>query len=235
MTNTMNFDDFMQAAKAERKDFSGVDFSLTSDEWRKTFEECPNVFVEANLSKANLSEANLRGVNLSWANLAQVNLSLVNLTRANLSEANLRWANLARANLSGADLSEADLSGVNLSGANLSGAIGLLSQKDWLLKNGEPHEEGLVFYKAQNASHASPSHWHWKEGEYLTETVNPNRTDDCGCGVNWATCEWVKAEYPNSPIWRVLIERDDYMTIVVPYNTDGKARNERVKLLGLVN
>jgi len=185
----------------------------------------------ANLSDANLSDAKLSGANLSDAKLSYAKLSYANLEGANLSGANLYGANLSGANLEGANLSGANLSGANLSGADLSGATGLLTARDFLAAN--LGADGVRCYKAVGqTNYPFKSEWKAEEGAYLTETPNPNRTDACGCGVNVATTPgWCRAQYPNQPVWECLIEVADMADIVVPYNSDGKFRAARVKLV----
>jgi len=194
----------------------------------------------ADLTEANLSCAYLYGANLSGADLTEATLIGANLSRADLSEANLSWANLSRANLRRADLnganpSRANLGGTNLNGANLSGAQGLLNARDWLAEHFERTDEGIVVYKAIGATeYQIPGFWRIEPGAYLTETVNPLPTVECACGVNFGTREWVELFYPNATIWRCLIEWMDLATVVVPYNTDGKARCGRLRLLEAV-
>ena len=68
----------------------------------------------------------------------------------------------------------------------------------------------------------------------IEENVNPNRTDECGCGINVAPLEWVRKEYGDGDIWKVLIRWEWLVGVVVPFSTDGKIRCERVELLGVV-
>lgn len=171
------------------------------------------------------------------ANLSRANLSGANLIRANLSRANLIRADLSRANLSGADLSGSNLSGSNLSGAklsgsNLSGAKGLLDSKSWLSDNFKKTKKGYIVYKAFfNTMYNEPSYWKIKEKSYIEEIVNSNRTNECGCGVNFGTFEYVCEKFRQSQIWECLIEFEDLINVIVPYTTDGKARCGRLKLI----
>jgi len=195
---------------------------------------------EANLSCAYLYGAKLSGANLSGADLTEATLIGANLSRADLSEANLSWADLSRADLRRADLnganpSRANLGGTNLNGANLSGAQGLLNARDWLAEHFERTDEGIVVYKAIGVTeYQIPDYWQIEPGAYLVETVNPLPTVACGCGVNFGTREWVAQNYANATLWRCLIEWMDLATVVVPYNTDGKARCGRLRLLEIV-
>lgn len=159
-----------------------------------------------------------------------------NLSGANLSSADLRGADLSHANLSSANLSSANLSGANLSGANLnradlSGTKGLLSSINFIGANFERVVAGYIAYKTFNFTYDAPETWKIEPGAVISENVNANRTDLCGCGINVAPLEWVRREYPNMPIWKVLIRWEWLAGVCVPYNTDGKIRCERVELL----
>jgi len=205
---------------------------------------------DADLSRADLSGANLSGANLSYAdlsgaNLIRADLSGANLSGANLSRADLSGANLSGANLSGANLSRADLSGANLSDANLSDADlsradlsrvkNLLNPVVWLAENFTADELGYIVYKAiGDTSYDPPARWKIEAGALLEEVPNPLPTVECGCGVNFATLKWVKENHSRSKIWRCRIRWLDLPGIVVPFNTDGKARCSRLELLEIV-
>ncbi len=195
----------------------------------------------ADLSGANLSEADLSGANLSEADLSEADLSEADLSEADLSEADLSGANLSEADLSGANLSEADLSGANLSGANLSGADfsvanlseakGMFDQKKFLVKNFEFTEKGIIVYKdVRSCFYAKPENWKFNSGCFLEENVDYSPTIECGCGVNCATLEWCKLK-SSKEIWKCIILWEDAYSIVVPYNTDGKIRCNRLQLI----
>ncbi len=188
----------------------------------------------ADLSDANLSRANLSDANLSDADLSDANLSDADLSDANLSRANLSDANLSGANLSGADLSDANLSGANLSGADLSQTKNLLSAINYLEANFDRTEQGYIVYKTFGGQYTSPSDWKIEKDSIIEEVVNPDRSTACGCGVNVAPIKWVKSHYGRLPIWKCLIEWAWLPGVVVPYNTDGKIRCERVRLLEIV-
>ena len=167
--------------------------------------------------KANLSGADLSGADLSWANLSG----------ADLSGADLRWANLSGANLSGADLR----------GANLSGAKELLSAVNFIDAHFERVTDGYIAYKTFNSKYAAPESWTIAEGSVITENVNFNRCESCGCGINVAPLDWVKSSYGwrGGAIWKVLIRWEWLCGVCVPYNSDGKIRCERVELLEVVS
>jgi len=94
---------------------------------------------------------------------------------------------------------------------------------------------GWIVYKAiGDTTFSVPPDWTIRPGEILLEVVNPDRCTECGCGVNFGTLEWCLRNYPHSVIWRCLIRYEDGPGIVVPYNTDGKARCERMTLIEIV-
>ena len=146
--------------------------------------------------------------------------------RADLRRADLSYANLSYANLSYADLSEADLRRADLSEAdNLSSSI------DYLKDHFEFTKDGMIAYKCFNGSYNPPEKWVIQQGSIITENVNACRADVCGCGINVAPLEWVKNEYPNKEIWKILIRWEWLSGVCVPYNTDGKIRCERAELV----
>ena len=175
--------------------------------------------------RANLHEADLRGADLREADLSEADLSW-----ANLHEANLRGANL-----SGANLRWADLRGADLRGADLSGAQGIFDPCAWLAANCKRVRGGIEAYKTFGLYNQPPESWKQEPGAEISEVVNPNPTDDCGCGVNVATLDWVRRNSDkNLPIWKVLVKWEWMVGAVVPYGTDGKFRVPRAKLVEVV-
>ena len=175
-----------------------------------------------------LSGADLSGANLSDADLSGANLSDADLSGADLSGANLRRADLRRADLSGANLSDADLSG-----ANLSGSQGLLDAINYMEANFERTDEGYIVYKSFNSNYAAPDKWNIEPGEVIEEVANPDRTCECGCGINVAPLEWVRNDNYKQP-FKLLIRWEWLPGVVVPYNTDGKIRCSKAQILEAV-
>jgi uncharacterized protein YjbI with pentapeptide repeats len=150
-----------------------------------------------------------------------------------LQGAKLQGAYLRDADLWCADLRGADLQGAKLSGADLSGSIGLLDASKWL-KDHFVYDDGYIVYRAQCGQYAKPEQWEFEPNAILTETANPARGTLCGCGVHFATLEWVKSHHKGETIWKCRIEPQDLPGIVVPFGTDGKARCERLVLIEIV-
>ena len=141
-----------------------------------------------------------------------------------------------RADLTGADLTGANLTGANLTYANLTGATGLVSAISYLSANFEQCKDGYIAYKTFGAYHNPPASWSINPGSEICETANSMRTDTCGSGINVAPLEWVKQHASGNAldIWKVLIRWEWLPGVVVPYNTNGKIRCEKVQLIEIV-
>lgn len=161
------------------------------------------------------------------------------MTQEKLNEilaAHKLWMNNA-ANGVRANLRYANLRGADLRGANLSGAKELLSAVNYMEAHFERTPDGYIAYKIFGGEYNTPESWKIEKGSVITENVNFNRTNECGCGVNVAPLEWVKEEvysHKKRDIWKVLIRWEWLCGVCVPYNTDGKIRCERVELVEVV-
>ena len=159
-------------------------------------------------------------------------LELLKESKAKAAEY-LSGANLSGANLSDADMSGANLSGANLSDANLSGSQGLLDAINYMEANFERTDEGYIVYKSFNSNYAAPDKWNIEPGEVIEEVANPDRTCECGCGINVAPLEWVRNDNYKQP-FKLLIRWEWLPGVVVPYNTDGKIRCSKAQILEAV-
>ena len=150
--------------------------------------------------------------------------------------ADLTCADLTCADLTGANLTGANLTYANLTCANLTGANGLVSAISYLSANFEQCKEGYIAYKTFGAHYNPPASWSINPGSEICETVNSMRTNTCGNGINVAPLEWVKQNASGNAldIWKVLIRWEWLPGVVVPYNTDGKIRCEKVQLIEIV-
>ena len=178
-------------------------------------------------SKAKAAEY-LRRADLSDADLSDANLRRADLSDADLSDANLSDANLSDANLSGADLRRADLRR-----ADLSGSQGLLDAINFMEAHFERTDEGYIVYKTFGENYSAPESWKIEPGSIIEETVNCDRTTECGCGINVAPLEWVRRNGCNQP-YKLLIRWEWLPGVVVPYNTDGKIRCSKAQILEAV-
>ena len=140
---------------------------------------------------------------------------------------------LSGADLSDANLSDANLRGADLSGANLSGSQGLLDAINFMEAHFERTDEGYIVYKTFGENYSAPESWKIEPGEIIEETVNCDRTTECGCGINVAPLEWVRRNGCNQP-YKLLIRWEWLPGVVVPYNTDGKIRCSKAQILEAV-
>jgi hypothetical protein len=191
---------------------------------------CADCGYKVDLSNSDLSNSDLRGSDLRGSNLRGSNLSNSDLSNSNLSNSNLRGSDLR-----GSDLRGSDLRGSDLRGSNLSGAKNFFDPISYLKKNFEMTNLGLICYKTFNENYTPNPNWKIEIGAELTEIVNPNITNDCGCGINVATLQWVQNNCSRSNvIWKCLIPTEALCSIVVPINTNGKIRCGMIKLLEVI-
>ena len=143
--------------------------------------------------------------------------------------ADLRWADLQEANLQEANLRWADLQE-----ANLSHSKGIQTSKQFL-SNFSTNDKGIIVYKTFGYNYIVPNTWNVSPLSFIEEVVNPDRGTQCGCGINFGTIEWIKENQgEHVEIWKCLIHWEDLADVVVPFNTDGKARCARLQLLEVI-
>ena len=128
------------------------------------------------------------------------------------------------------------LSDADLSDANLSGTKGLLDAINYLEANFERTKDGYIVYKTFGAYNAPPETWKIEKDSIIEEVCNPNRTNQCGCGINVATLDWVEKDnlYSDRKVYKLLIRFEWLPGVVVPYGTDGKIRCSRAQIIGEV-
>lgn len=188
---------------------------------------------QANLSGCDLYDEEFNGDVLDEIIMCESNCIETHFDCADLKRAILRGCNFENASFNGADLTGADLGFSNLNGTDLSGAIGLLSSCDYMKEHFEQVPDGYIAYKTFGSEYDVPDYWEIKPGSVIQENVNPNRTCSCGCGINVATLKWVEENY-SGDVWKVLIRWEWLPGVVVPYDTNGKIRCEKVELLEVV-
>lgn len=185
-------------------------------------------------------EMTLDEARLHMVDFVDCNMARIRMCRAQTADVVFIRCNLHLASLREADLSGADFRMCGLSEADLSGATGLLNPSDWMKENFEADGRGYIVYKAiGHTKYAPPDHWEIRPGAVLTETVNPDPTTACGCGVNFGTKDWISGTYEaqdnETRMWRCRIAWEDLPSVVVPYDTLGKARCARLTLLNSVS
>ena len=188
---------------------------------------------DCDLYGLDLSGRNMRYCDLSYCDLRSCDLSGSDLRKCKIIGSEMSNSNLRFCNMSNSDLSDSDMIGCNMRECNLSGCTGLVSPIQYMEKNFERSADGYIAYKVFNAQYLAPGRWILQPGAVIEETVNANRTDDCGCGINVAPLNWVYENY-SSEVWKVLIRWEWLPGVCVPYNTDGNIRCERVELIEIV-
>lgn len=216
----------LQCANLEGTDLRGADLQNANLQYAN--------LQGADLRFADLQDANLRLTDLQGADLRGANLQRAGLECASLQDANLQRADLRFTDLQNVDLRDADLCGTNLWATNLSGAKGIKLAADYIKENFEQTADGIIAYKTFGTFNNPNPNWEIKPGAVIEENVDFHRTNECGCGINVGTLEWVRENSPREPIWKCLIRWIDLADVVVPYNTDGKIRAGRVQLLEIV-
>jgi len=134
------------------------------------------------------------------------------------------------ADLKGAYLKGADLKGAYLEGADLKGAKNItLSQIDFISEL-ESISNGIIVYKSFGEHYKPPETWKIEPNSVISESVDGDRTATCSSGINVGTREWCEANC-SKKIWKCLVRWEWLPGVVVPYQTDGKFRVEKLELL----
>ena len=102
--------------------------------------------------------------------------------------------------------------------------------------NFERTKDGYIVYKIFGAYNAPPETWKIEKDSIIEEVCNPNRTNQCGCGISVATLDWVEKDnlYSDRKVYKLLIRFEWLPGVVVPYGTDGKIRCSRAQIIGEV-
>lgn len=99
--------------------------------------------------------------------------------------------------------------------------------------NFERTAEGYLAYKTFGGQYQAPLGWKIEKGAVISENVNACRADSCGSGINVVPLDWVKENHKGN-VWKCLIRFEWLAGVIVPFNTDGKIRCERVELIEIV-
>lgn len=187
----------------------------------------------ADMRRIDLRWSDMRGAELRYSNFRWADLRYADLSGAKLIGADLRNTDLRYANLAFAKLQSADLTGADLRGADLSGATGIVSQIDFIRENFEFTPDGVIVYKTFGEEYPPPQNWQISPGSTLSENVNYNRSDPCGCGINVGTLSYVK-EHCTGDIWKARISFEWLAGVCVPYQSIGVVRCEKIQLIEIV-
>lgn len=170
---------------------------------------------EADFSHSSFYDVKFRATSLKKADFSYT--SLINVTFFHCS--------LMEANFTGAVFSN-----VSFPFSDLSGAKGFSDPSDFIAKL-EHTPDGVIVYKTFNQFYDSPSYWEIAPGKILKEECDTNRTVLCSYGINVGTLDWVNKN-TSGPIWRCLIRWEWLPGVVVPFNTNGLFRCNRLEIIG---
>jgi len=169
-------------------------------------------FIEARLFFANFREAFLKGANFQGAYCVNTCFRAANLMQANFQRTFLDGADLVR--------------------TNLSGVQGMLDPIEFIRKNFETTNEGILVYKVFDRFYSPNPDWTIARGATIEETVNYDRSTLCASGISVATLDWIKKNAGRScRVWKCLVRWEWLPGVCVPYRTDGKIRVSKLQLL----
>jgi hypothetical protein len=172
--------------------------------------------------------------NLRDANLWNANLRDANLWNADLRDANLRDADLQDADLRDADLQDADLRNADLWNADLRNATNIERLYQSNLAILKIQKGKLRAFKYLDDNNRSP----YRDKIYeigKTYTCDKYDSDErhlCGAGLNIATLDWcLRNTYCDLTKTYIEIEFNAEDILAIPYNTDGKFRVRKLKVI----
>lgn len=129
------------------------------------------------------------------------------------------------------DFSNLDCTNSAFGYLDISGTTGFIKSSDFMNRHFKKDDKGYIVFKVIGKTDFPPNkNWKIEEGSYIEENVDTNRFECCGCGVNFGTLAYVRSLYPYGEVWECRIDFTDAAGIIVPYNSDGKARCERLYL-----
>jgi len=225
-----------------RCDFSGayiqdVDFyksNLAGSNFRRS-DISGTRFNNCHLANVSFRSAQLAACSFIGSALTKATFTLASLEGVSFTDAILDGSHFTKSALLCCDFRGADLCGTTLVSAlisecDFSGARSMPNAIDYLKENFEFTSEGMIAYKTFGDEFNPNLNWDIKEGAVISENVNWNRFNDCGCGINVAPYSWVSCHY-SGKIWKILIRWEWLSGVVVPYDTNGKIRCERAEIV----
>jgi len=188
---------------------------------------CGSLLVNTRLASASIKNAHFNEAYISNSDLTYSNMQNSDMRNAKINSSDLRFSNFR-----GVNFRNAMIENTHFYGATLTKARGLLVPSEWMEKNFKKSKDGYIVYKRIGISTPYPGYWKGiEEGKILTETCNPDRTDENASGVNFGTFEWCSQHYKGSDLWECLIKWEWLPDVVVPYSVCSHARCEKLQLM----
>lgn len=119
----------------------------------------------------------------------------------------------------------------------LSQCRGITSPSDYLNEYFERNESdtGYIVYKTFGSMYPPCKEWDISPGSIIYENCDMNRCNPCSYGINVAPIEWIKKyNLGKKDIWRCEILDKWLADVCVPYDTDGKIRCNKLRLIDIV-
>lgn len=200
------------------------------------------------LNESEIRNCSFEGAIIKNCSFVKSNIWSTSFKRSKISKTNFTDADIDTNSFDCAEIKECDFTNsiwnrCSFTQSNFSGSKGLISSIDYLEKTFKKTEQGYITYKKFGQFYDTPNYWDIREGSILNEVINSNRFEDCGAGINVSTLNWLDEHLlfaatlfgfsakDKTDIWEVLIPFEWLSGVCVPYNTDGKIRCERVKLI----
>lgn len=129
----------------------------------------------------------------------------------------------------------------------LSQCSGITSPSDYLNEYFERNESdtGYIVYKTFGSLYLPCKEWDISPGSIIYENCDMNRCNPCSYGINVAPIEWIKKyaltktelygeDEKVKDIWRCEILDKWLADVCVPYDTNGKIRCNKLRLIEIV-
>lgn len=200
------------------------------------------------LNESEIRNCSFEGAIIKNCSFVKSSIWSTSFKRSKISKTNFTDADIDTNSFDCAEIKECDFTNsiwnrCSFTESSFSGSKGLISSIDYLEKTFKKTEQGYITYKKFGQFYDTPNYWDIREGSVLNEVINSNRFEDCGAGINVSTLNWLDEHLlfaatlygfsakDKTDIWEVLIPFEWLSGVCVPYNTDGKIRCERVKLI----
>ena len=200
-------------------------------------------FNKSKIRKSSFKDSYIENCSFIDSDIWATSFKRSKISKTNFTDANLEMNSFDEAEIRECDFTNSIWSRCSFTGSSFSGSKGLISSIDYLEKTFKKTEQGYIAYKKFGQFYNIPNYWDIREGSILDEVINSNRFEDCGAGINVSTLNWLDEHLifaatlygfsakDKTGIWEVLIPFKWLSGVCVPYNTDGKIRCERVKLI----
>lgn len=186
------------------------------------------IFRYSDIKFSYFSKAEIEDTIFSCSEIEHTNFGGVGFYNTEFSSCSMSSINFVNTDLNAVTFFE-DTWGA---GINLSGAQSFPSTSDFIEKHFEATKEGIIVYKTFGTNYPIPKYWTIEPNSVITEVVNFNKNELCGCGINVAPYQWVLDGAKSSDyIYKLLIKWEWLAGVCVPFNSTGQIRCEKAMIL----